>query len=165
VTSGTVADDPSDGPCSLSTPHAVQTTVTVPAGTTHARFALFDADARPGSDLDLCVFRAGALVGASGSATAAETVNLVDPAPGSYTVVVQGWRVVGTSPFRLHTWLLGSAAHANMLVAAPAAAAQGQAGHIGIATSGLVPGTRYLGSVAYGGVPGLPGPTIVRIDP
>ena len=36
---------------------------------------------------------------------------------------------------------------------------------IGITTSGLTAGTKYLGSVAYGGVAGLPNPTIVRVDP
>lgn len=164
VTSGTVADDPSDGPCNLSTPNAVQTLVTVPAGTTVARFALFDADVKPGSDLDLCVFRTGTPVGESLSATSTETVSLVDPAPGSYTVVVQGWSVAGTTLFKLHTWLLGSAPAGNMTVTAPAAAVQGQAGPIGIATTGLDAGKRYLGSVAYGGAPGLPAPTIVRID-
>lgn len=30
--------------------------------------------------------------------------------------------------------------------------------------TGLATGTKYLGSVAYGGVAGLPNPTIVRVD-
>ena len=30
--------------------------------------------------------------------------------------------------------------------------------------SGLTPGTKYLGSVAYSGAPGMPDPTIVRVD-
>lgn len=165
VTSGNVADDPSDGACSLSTPNAVQVAVTVPAGTTHARFALFDADVKPGSDLDLCVFHIGTKVGESLTATATETVNLVDPAPGLYTVVVQGWGVVGSSPFKLHSWLLSSAAAANMVVAAPAAATIGQSGNITLSTSGLTAGTRYLGAVAYSGSAGLPPATLVRIDP
>ena len=164
VTNGTVTDDPSDGACSLNTPNAVLTTVTVPAGTTHARFALFDADVKPGSDLDLCVFHIGTKVGESLTATATETVNLVDPAPGVYTVVVQGWGVVGSSPFKLHSWLLGNAAAANMVVTAPAAASIGQSGAITLSTSGLTPGTRYLGAVAYSGTPGLATATLVRID-
>ena len=30
--------------------------------------------------------------------------------------------------------------------------------------SDLAPGTKYLGSVAYGGAAGMPDPTIVRVD-
>ena len=34
-----------------------------------------------------------------------------------------------------------------------------------LAFSGLTTGTKYLGSVAYGGASGMPNPTIVRVDP
>jgi hypothetical protein len=50
-----------------------------------------------------------------------------------------------------------------MAVSAPAAASVGP-GTIGLSFSGLAPATKYLGSVAYGGIAGLPGPTIVRVD-
>jgi subtilisin family serine protease len=163
VTAGTVADDPTDGSCSLATPNAQLIPVSIDAGTTYARFGLFDADVKAGSDLDLCVFRGTALVGSSGSATSAEQVNLLNPAAGDYTVVVQGWGVDGTSPYKLHTWLLGSAAAGTMTVAAPTAASMGQAGEISLALSGLTSG-RWLGSVAYSGADGMPNPTIVRVD-
>ena len=61
--------------------------------------------------------------------------------------------------------LLGSAAAGNMTVTAPPAATLGQTGLIDLAFIGLTPGTKYLGSVVYGGVAGLPNPTIVRVDP
>jgi hypothetical protein len=105
------------------------------------------------------------LVGSSGSGTSAEEVNLLNPAAGSYTVVVQGWGVVGSSPFTLHTWLLDSAAAGNMMVSAPASATTGGTGAINLTFSGLTVGTKYLGSVAYGGASGMPSPTIVRVDP
>jgi hypothetical protein len=165
VTPGTVADDPTDGACSLTSPNAELIPVTVPADTTYARFSLFDADVAPGADIDMCVFSGTTLVGSSGSGTSAEEVNLTNPAAGNYTVVVQGWGVAGSSPFKLHTWLLDSADAGNMIVSAPAAAVIGQSGAINISTSGLAAGTKYLGSVAYGGTTGLPNPTIVRIDP
>jgi hypothetical protein len=82
----------------------------------------------------------------------------------TYAVVVQGWGVVGSTPFKLHTWLIGDAAAGNMTVTAPATATTGATGRIDLAFSGLAAGTRYLGSVAYGGVTGLPNPTIVRVD-
>ncbi len=165
VMADTVADDPTNGACSLASPNAKLIPVTIPAGTTHARFSLFDADVNAGSDIDLCVFRGTTLVGASGSGTSAEEVNLISPTAAAYTVVVQGWGVVGSSPFKLHTWLLGSAAAGNMTVTAPATAVIGATGTIGLSFSGLTAGTKYLGSVAYSGAAGLPNPTIVRVDP
>ena len=137
----------------------------VPAGTTYARFSLFDADVSAGADIDLCVFNsAGTQVGGSGSGTSAEEVNLANPAAGTYTVVVQGWGVVGSSPFRLHTWMLGAASAGNMTVSAPATATTGSSGTIDLSFSGLAAGMKYLGSVAYGGAAGMPSPTIVRVD-
>lgn len=169
VTPGTVADDPTDSTCSLTSPNAVQTPVTIPAGTTYARFSLFDADVNPGSDLDLCVFQGTTLVGSSGSGTSAEEVNFTlgngaaNPIP--LTVVVQGWGVVGSTPYKLHSFYVGNAAAGNMTVSAPANATIGGNGTINLSFSGLTAGTRYLGSVVYGGAPGLPNPTIVVVNP
>ena len=73
------------------------------------------------------------------------------PAAATYTVVVQGWGVAGSTPFKLHTWLLGSSAAGNMAVTAPATATVGGTGTINLTFSGLAGGTKYLGSVAYGG--------------
>ena len=166
ITADTVADDPTDSNCSLTSPNAKVYPVVMPAGTTYARFSLFDTDVSPGTDLDLCVFNSGGtLVGQSGGGTSDEEVNLVSPAAGAYTVVVQGWGVVGSSPFNLHNWLLGSTAAGNMTVAAPASATTGATGNISLTFSGLSLGTRYLGSVAYGGAAGMPNPTIVRVNP
>ena len=136
----------------------------MPANTTYARFSLFDADVNPGSDIDLCVFLGTTLVGGSGSGTSAEEVNLLNPAAGTYTVVVQGWGVVGSSPFKLHAWVLGTTAAGNMTVTAPTSATLGATAAINLTFSGLGAGTKYLGSVAYGGIAGLPNPTIVRVD-
>ena len=164
LTSGTVADDPTDSTCSLSSPNAQLIPVTVPAGTTYARFALFDADVTAGTDIDLCVFDADKKnVGSSGSGTSAEQVNLLNPAAGTYTVVVQGWGVAGTSPFKLHTWLVPSTAAGNLTVTAPTSAALGQSGTVALGFTGLTSG-KWLGSVAYSGADGMPNPTIVRVD-
>jgi hypothetical protein len=165
VTAGTVADDPTDSTCSLTSPNAQKIDIAVPAATTYARFSLFDADVNPGTDIDMCVFSGTTLVGSSGSGTSAEEINLLSPAAGTYTVVVQGWGVVGSSPFKLHTWLLDATDAGNMTVSAPATATTGATGTINLSFSGLTSGTKYLGSVAYGGVAGMPNPTIVRVDP
>ena len=117
VSPGTVADDPTDSTCSLTSPNAQLIPVTIPAGTTYARYSLFDADVSAGSDLDMCVFQGSTLVGSSGTGTSAEEVNFSfaspSAAPIALTVVVQGWGVVGSSPFKLHTWYLGTAAPAT----------------------------------------------------
>ena len=141
--------------------------VTVPAGTTHTRFSLFDANTTPGSDLDLEVYdSAFNFIGGSGGGTSAEEVNFRDLAPGTYYVLVVGYAApTPTADYTLFTWQLGSTAAGNMTVTAPAAAVAGTNGNIGLVFSGLVPGTKYLGSVVYGGTAGLPNPTIVRVDP
>jgi hypothetical protein len=168
VTSGKVADDPNDAfpmPPPVSLPEfVVAIPITIPASTTYARFSTFNADVTPGSDIDLYVYRGTTLVGASGGGTSAEEVNLLNPVAADYTVYVHGFAVNGTTPFKLHSWLLGSTAAGDMAVTAPAAATQGATGTINLTFSGLTAATKYLGSVAYGGSEGLPNPTIVRID-
>jgi subtilisin family serine protease len=166
VTPGTVAQDPDQ---TFDPSDAVGNTlvqVQVPAGTTYARFSLFDADVAPGSDVDLYVFGpTGAFVAGSGNGGSDEEVNVLNPAPGTYYVFMHGWGLpTGTSPFKLHAWALGSTAAGNMTVTAPAAAEVGTTGEIAISTTGLALGTKYLGSVAYDGAAGMPNPTIVRVD-
>ena len=163
---GTVTDDPTDSTCSLASPNAVLVPVTVPAGTTHARFSLFDEFTDGEDDIDLCVFRGTTLVGSSGSGTSAEQVNLVNPLAAEYTVVVQGWGTDGPdAQFTLFHWLIPGTAAGNMTLTAPASATLGATGAINLTFSGLSPATKYLGSVAYtGSVSGMPNPTIVRVD-
>lgn len=52
-----------------------------------------------------------------------------------------------------------------MTVSAPASATISTVGAINLSFSSLVAGTKYLGSVVYGGAAGMPSPTIVRVDP
>jgi hypothetical protein len=168
VTPGTVNQDPDQTFDPADPTGTVAIPVTIAAGTTYARFSLFDADVAPGSDIDLYVYKGTTLVGASTSGTSAEEVNLVNPAAGNdYIVYVHGWGLTSSpSPFALHTWLLGTADAGNMTVSAPASAVLGTTGTINLTFSGLAPATKYLGSVAYSdGVNPLPTlPTIVRVD-
>jgi hypothetical protein len=171
ITSGTVAQDPDQTFNPADPTGTVAIPVVIPAGTTYTRFALFDADVSAGSDLDLYVYQGTTLVGSSGSGTSAEEVNFTFAAPTGgpipLTVYVHGWGVAGgtTSPFKLHEWHLGTELAGNMTVSAPGTAVTATTGTITLGFSGLTPGTKYLGSVAYGGVAGLPNPTIVRVDP
>ena len=109
---------------------------------------------------------ANQLVANSGGATSAETANLRNPAAGEYRVVVAPFETGGPSAtFTLFKWVLGSTAAGNMTVNAPATAVTGATGTINLSFTGLTAGTKYLGSVVYSGVAGLPNPTIVRVDP
>jgi len=151
----------------IATNQTLSYNVVVPAGQTYARFSLFDETTTPGTDLDLEVYNSGgSLVGSSGGSTAAEEVNLRNPAAGTYTVNVIGFGTASpTSHFTLFAWVLGDSAAGNMTVSAPASAVAGATGDITLTFSGLTAGTRYLGSVVYGGAAGMPNPTIVRVDP
>jgi hypothetical protein len=163
---GSVKQDPG-GSFSRGGPGTVSFTVNVPAGSTYARFSLFNATSTPGSDIDLYVYKGDTQVGSSGGGTADEEVNLVNPS-GTYTVWVHGFAVPApatAADFTLFSWVLGSAAAGNMIVTAPASATTGATDAINLTFSGLTAGTKYLGSVAYSGVTGLPSPTIVRVDP
>jgi hypothetical protein len=170
VTAGTVNQDPDQTFAPTDPTGTVAIPVVIPAGSTYARFSLFDADVTPGSDMDLYVYQGATLVGVSAGGTSAEEVNFTfgtpPAAPIALTVYVHGWGIAGggSSPFTLHFWALGSTAAGNMTVAAPPSATIGGTGAITLTFSGLTAGTKYLGSVAYGGVAGLPNPTIVRID-
>jgi hypothetical protein len=166
TTTRTIAMDPaSSGDFIPGAPDTQFFDVVVPAGTSYARFSLFDANTTPGSDLDLYVYRGATLVGSSGSGTSNEEVNIVDPASGTYRVWVHAYGTPsGGSTYTQFAWVLGTAAAGNMTVSAPASATLGAAGTINLTFSGLATGTKYLGSVAYTGSTGLPNPTIVRVD-
>jgi len=160
-----VGTDPTGSFAPVVSPYAVTFDVIVPAGSTYARFALFDANATPGSDLDLYVYRGTTLVGSSGGPTATEEANLLNPPAATYTVWVHGFATANPSNFTLFTWVLGSTAAGNMAVSAPVMATIGGTGTINLTFSGLTAGAKYLGSVAYGGIASMPNPTIVRVDP
>ena len=85
---GTVSDDPTNT-FVVGGPGQTVHTITIPAGTTYARFALYDDNIPAGNDIDMYVYNAaGEQVGLSGSGTSQEIVNLVSPPAGD----VQGVR-------------------------------------------------------------------------
>jgi subtilisin family serine protease len=136
-------------------------TVNVPAGTTYARFALFDANTSPASDLDLVIYRSpSTLVGSSGGGTSEESVSLTNPTAATYLACVDGFATANPTNYTLFTWVLGSTAAGNMTVSAPATATVGATGTINLAFSGLAPATKYLGTVSYSSG----GFTVVRVD-
>ena len=172
TTADTVADDPTDDFDTASPDDNQGITVhdvVVPAGTTYARFSLFDAFTDGADDLDLYVYRVNGdgsktLVAASGGGTSAEQANVSNPPAATYKVYVHGWQTDGPdASYTLFSWLLGPDA-GNMTVTGPAAAVIGAAGTVEVSWSGLLAGTKYLGQIAYQQGATTHGTTIVRID-
>jgi subtilisin family serine protease len=169
ITAGTVDQDPDQTFNTADSTGTVMIPLIIPAGTTYARFSLFDEDVTPGTDLDLYIYQDITPVGVSASGTSAEEVNILftNPTgePIALTAYVHGWGIAGgvSSPFKLHFWALGTNAE-NMTVSAHPSAELGTIGTINLTFSELDAATKYLGSVAYGGATGMPNPTIVRVD-
>lgn len=150
--------------------HTLKATISVPAGTTLARFNTFDRDYPAGTDLDLFVFEAGTanLVGSSTGGTAEEQVDLVDPPAGDYDVYVD---LFGLAPGQtsveamLFSWVLGTTAAGNLTVSpASQPVTTGGSASVTVSWSGLTAGQRYLGRVVFGenGTPRAS--TLVRVD-
>lgn len=151
---------------SINTGEFLTYSVNVPAGSTYARFRIFDSETTAGSDLDLYVYNgSGTLVGVSAGGTSDEIVNLVNPTPGDYTIGIDGFGTSNPSTFTAYAWVLTGTSSGNMTVSAPASATVGTTGTIGLTFSGLTAGTKYLGSVDYSGFPGLPARTIISVNP
>lgn len=162
---GNVAQDPDQTFSPNDPAGTILLRVAVPAGTSYARFALFNSDVVPGSDIDIFVYRPnGSFVGQSANGGSDEQVNDVSPVAGDYFVFIHGWGLpTGNTDFKLYSWAVGSTDLGNMLVSAPAAAVSGVTDNVVLSFNGLAPATRYLGSIVYSGVSGLPPPTIVSV--
>jgi subtilisin family serine protease len=161
-----VVDDPSnDINTALSTGVGITVhLVTIPTGTIHARFSLFDDFTDGNDDLDLYVFDPnGSFVGGSGSPTATEEVNVSNPAAGDWFVVVHGWQTDGPDAnYTLFSWAIDGDA-GNMTVSGPAAVL-GATGTVDVTWSGLSTGTKYLGAVLHTNPTATDPLTFVRID-
>jgi hypothetical protein len=150
---------------SVSDNESVSYDVVVPAGTALARFSLFDETTTPpGGDLDLEVRDSSKnLLGYSGGATAAEQVDLQNLPAGTYNVKVVGYATANPSSFTLFTWAVGAGV-GNMVVTAPATVTVGGTANVGLSFTGLLPATRYLGTVGYGGGAASAPATVVRVN-
>ena len=125
-------------------------TLTVPADTALARF---DVDAtNNGDDLDLFVFRNGAFVAQSASASGDERVTLTNPAAGTYTVLVNGYETSFGGAFTYTGWAVPAGAAGNLTVSpSPVATTTGTPLNLTATWTGLDPAQRYLGYISYSG--------------
>jgi subtilisin family serine protease len=122
----------------------------IAAGTTLARFAMYDEDNGNGAnDHDLQVFffngTAFVNVGNSGGVSSEEEVNVVNPAPGTYAVLVIDFATPpGPTPFTLFQYSLNGTNAGNTTVVAPAAV-NGTTGEVNVSWPALPAATRHLG--------------------
>jgi hypothetical protein len=168
----TIADDP-DNTFNTAAPDSNKgifvKEIVVPAGTNVLRGATFDADTDGNDDLDLYLYGPSgtnpfALRAVSAGPTAEETVTLRVPQAGTYKLYVHAFETEGPDVnLTLFNWVLGSADAGNMIVNGPFAGTLGSTHTVNLTTTGLTPGTRYLGQIAYSGsvTPALGTPTIV----
>jgi subtilisin family serine protease len=141
--------------------------VNVPAGTRYARFALLEPTAQGTNDLDLYLFRAdGTYIAQSSQAGSAEVINLDRPVADRYLVVVHGYEVAAPSiQANLLAWTVGQKNPQNLTLRAPTRAVMSQKSGVQLQFKDLLKGKKYLGAVVYQGIPELPQPTIIRVDP
>ena len=144
--------------------------VTVPAGSTLARFATFAADHPAGTDLDLYVYAADpdgglTLVGQSGGGTADEMVTMTEP--GDYVVFVDLFAVpggLGRVTARHHHWTVAGGGPGNATVA-PVSQPVTAGGPVPVSVTwtGLTAGRRYLGVVDFSDGTERVGRTIIAV--
>lgn len=142
--------------------------VEIPAGTAVTRIALRNADVVPGADLDLYVFNEFFdQVGASAAGGSHETVDLYDPAPGFYYVLIHGYETVApSSPYVLYDWSVTQADTGGSLsvTAAPGAAVLAGSGTVSIAWTGADVTQEQIGAVLHTGPLGTLGVTLVELN-
>jgi hypothetical protein len=144
---------------------AKKVTVTVAPGTSFARFATFDADHEPGTELALFVFKAGTadLVAESDDGAGEEAVTLTNPEAGQYDVYVD---MFSSDPAqaKLNTFLVGDTATGNATVTpASQPVTRGKAASVKVTWTGLEAGRRWLGWVGFGDGAGNSAVTLVSV--
>jgi hypothetical protein len=156
-----VTDDPNDNFGGPGAPGTVTIPVTIPAGTTLLRYALFNSEMDGPHDLDLYLFDAdGNFYGGSGGPTGDETLTLtvgptgneITGAPIDLLVVVHGFQTASAvANFKLFQWYVpgGNTGGMNPIVVSGPAVI-GTTGTVTVSfSSALAAHSRYLGTVAH----------------
>jgi len=140
---------------------ATAVTVAVGADTRAARFQVSSPDA--GDDLDLYVYRDGALVASATGDAPEQAITLSDPAPGSYRVFATAARAIdGTPGATLTSWVLPRGNQGNLRAGQRSIRVTGgEQFTVRLDWTDLDPGRRWWGLV---GLRDLPGSTSVTIN-
>jgi hypothetical protein len=135
-------------------PGVKKVTVTVPAGSVHARFATYDADYPANTDIDLFAYRSGTnqAAGQSAGGTSEEAINLTQA--GTYDIYVVMFAydsALGAVPAGKHHAYVVAPAPVGNFTATPSTQAVGIGAQptVTLSWSGLAP-VRHLGIVSYG---------------
>jgi subtilisin family serine protease len=116
------------------------------------RIARFDVDdATNTDDLDLYVYSGSTLVDLSASAAGDERVTLVDPAPGTYTVYVNGYDTGGGGQYTYTQWAVPAVDANNLTVSDNVPATLAVPLDVTASWSGLDATKRWLGVISYAG--------------
>lgn len=148
-------------------------TVTIPAGTMVARFALRDADVgSPGNDdFDMMMMKSdNTSVVYSGNDGSNEAVQLVAPAAGTYRVCVAAYGTASgasTMSYNMSSWVVTAADTGGAFrVMGPSQVYPGGTATVGFAWSGLTMGHRYVGAAQYLDTAGtVQATTVLRVEP
>jgi subtilisin family serine protease len=122
------------------------------------------------TDIDLYLYKDGDptnVVAASTNGGTDETIEMVNPEDGNYTLVVHGWQVKpdgSTAGYTFHLWDVPNTGGGSLQIdSAPTSAVTGSTGTIDLSWAGLEPGS-YLGAVAHGDGTQTFGYTLVSVD-
>ncbi|WP_281964725.1 cell wall-binding repeat-containing protein [Serinicoccus marinus] len=143
----------SDGPNGGADYDDYTQTVTVPEGTTAIRVEVVESEWTP-AELDLDLFLEdsdGVVVGQSAAGGSDESITMMAPAPGEYTVAVDYWNGAAgaTASGPLHVFT-PSADEGNMSVTpSPVTVVAGTPLDLTAAWTGLEAATRYMGAIGY----------------
>ena len=164
ATQTTIAQDPDQTFNPNDATGTFSKTFAVPAGLSLFRAGVDEAFITPpGTDLDVYVFRNGALVAQSADGDSNEMVTIANPPAGNYTVFVHGFSTNGPSAnVSVFEWEVPTTSAGNMTVPGSTPVAIGTSVPVNLGFSGLTPGKWYLGQVVYGN-PGTIGSTIVSV--
>jgi subtilisin family serine protease len=141
----------------------------VPPGTMVLRVGLYAADTSGGdnSDLDLgLLLPDGVGLFASTTTGATESIQLNNPAAGTYKVCVFGYDPQGgQAEYKLSQWVLNAGSTGgNFKVTLPGISYVNGTGTVGMSWSGLETGKRYLGAVNYMLGTARKGTTTLEVD-
>jgi subtilisin family serine protease len=169
VTTDTVLQDPDQtfSPADLgngATLHHVDT-----SGAAILRIHVPQVDPSDNIDLDLFVFDpSGGFAGSSTNGGTNETVEIVLPQDGTWSIFIHGWGVgaAGDSvEYEMLTWVVSATPGGDMTIeSAPAAASLGTTGTIELAWPDNLLAGDYLGAVSHTTDAGLSGLTLVEVS-
>ena len=136
------------------------------SGSAFLRWTLAD----PGdNDIDLYLENSsGDIVASSTNGGTDETIELVQPADDTYTLVVHGWQAPespASLAYTLHHWDVPAAPGGGSLSlgGAPTVATIGAIGTVNFSWDGLTAGLNYLGAVSHSDASGIMGLTLVEV--